>query len=111
MIKVGKVFLILFFCFMFFSPKTQASSFKGYEKDPNGEILGLNEAIDEFHETEKEFFIAFSRHSAFYRFPKIPDSSTQIRNFLDKCVRLKASLVVRVDAVTAKIMSIEDPKR
>jgi formiminotetrahydrofolate cyclodeaminase len=109
--KIGQVFLVGFVCLMVFSLKIQASSFKGYEKDPSGEILVMNEAVDEFHETEKDFLIAFSRHSAFYRFPKVPDSSTQIRNFLNKCMKLKASVVVHVDAVTAKVMSIEDPER
>lgn len=111
MIKLCKVFLVGFFGLMVFSLKIQASSFKGYEKDPSGEILVMTETVEGFHETEKEFFIEFSRHAAFYRFPKVSDSSTQIRNFLNKCIKLKASLIVHVDAVTAKIMNIEDPER
>ncbi len=109
--KIWQVFLIGLICFMVFNLKSEASSFKGYEKSPDGEILVMNETIDEFQETEKDFLILLSRHAALYRFPKVQDSSRQVRIFLNKCIKLKATLIVHIDAVTARIMSIEDPER
>ena len=107
MIKLSMFLLGILLCF---DMTANASSFKGYKRQPASEIIKYTETVDRFNETQTEFLILISRHAAFYRFPKNSEYADQVRDFLNSRMRRKSAVVFEVDATTAEILSLSDAK-
>lgn len=108
MTKVLSFFLGVLLCF---SMNANASSFKGYKRQPASEIIIYTETVDRFSETNADFLILISRHSALYRFPKKTEYVDQVRDFLNSRMKRKSTIVFEVDATTAEILNISNAKK
>jgi hypothetical protein len=93
---------------LFVSVNAFASKFKGYGRAPTAESMRLNESVESFEETPTDFLILFSRHAAFYSFPKSNDYVTQVREFLRQRMKTKQPIAIMIDPKTAKILTMED---
>jgi hypothetical protein len=93
---------------IFFNMNANASSFKGYKRQPAGEILKYTETVERFSETNDDFLILISRHAALYRFPKSVGYADQVRDYLNSRMRAKKLLSFEVDPTTAEILNISD---
>ncbi len=91
------------------SKHATAAQFKGYEVKSSS-TAEFNESVVRFIESQKEFLILFSKHSAFYRFPKKQSIDIQIRDFLEARSKTAVKVRVKYNPMTAEIQKIEDLK-
>jgi hypothetical protein len=92
---------------------SEAAGFKGYTatvtpSEKKVSQVTFKESISRYEETSDEFLIAFSRHAAFYRFPKKKDLATQFQRFLKDRIASKRVIIAEVNPVTTEIYSIRD---
>lgn len=86
-----------------------ASSFKGYRRQPTAELTTNTGTINRFIETEKDFLILISGYAAFYRFPKTVSYADQVRGYLNSRMKTKKTVVFEIDPRTAEIINLSDP--
>ncbi len=86
----------------------QAAKFKGYRKGASEETMTLKESLDRFEETPKDFLILLQRHSGFYLFPKKPEYSSQVREFLNSRMKSKKTIQLQIIPTTSQILNLSD---
>lgn len=89
--------------------QVNASSFKGYKRQPTAQMTTNTGSIVRFIETEKDFLILISGYAAFYRFPKTVSYADQVRGYLNSRMKNKKAVVFEIDPRTAEIISLSDP--
>ena len=95
------------FVAIFLSISVWAAQFKGYEPSEN-EPLVYQESVHRFLERADEFYVLFSKHAAFYKFPRNIENKVEFVRFLRERIQTKKVLTVKVDPVTAQILEIRD---
>ena len=100
--------VLLFIISMFSIQQALATKFKGYSGNYKTKSLTLNESVERFVETEKEFLILLSRHAAFYRFPKTAEYSMDVRTYLNKLIKSKKRINFEIDPVSTEIKFIKE---
>lgn len=91
------------------SSTTFAASFKGYGKLEDVKSAFIeNENIDTFIESKEDFLISFSKHSSFYKFPKIKVDAYDFKNYLNKMIKIKKVVKVEMNPMTTQIYKISD---
>ncbi len=93
---------------MVFSNYASASKLKDNNGKYQTQSMTLTESLEKIVETEKEFLILFSRHAAFYRFPKKSESTSDIRLYFKKLIKSKKRITVEIDPVSTEIKIIKD---
>ena len=100
--------VLIFVLSMVSIQQASATKFKGFTGNYKTKSITLNESVERVVETEKEFLVLFSRHAAFYRFPKKSETTSDVRLFLKKLIKSKKRITVEIDPVSTEIKFIKD---
>ena len=99
-----KVFLLI----LFIASSAFAASYKGFKRLPSAETIVFSEPVIHFLENEKEFLILFSKHAAFYKFPKGKEYAEQVRTFLKDRILSKKNVSAEINPLTTQIFTLGD---
>lgn len=86
----------------------QAANFKGFKRAPSQESMIFTEQVVRYIESENALLILFSRHPAFYRFPKNIDYAAQVKVYLDGRILDKKPIKIEINPKTTEIISLGD---
>ncbi len=100
--------VLIFVLSMVSIQQASATKFKGFTGNYKTKSITLNESVERVVETEKEFLILLSRHAAFYRFPKTPEYSLDVRTYLNKLIKSKKRINFEIDPVSTEIKFIKE---
>lgn len=92
---------------LLFTEMSFASKFKGYPKADQAQEMKLTEKIVKVEELPSEFLVGFTRHAAFYHFPKT-EYAKDIKSFLNSRKSANKDVIATIDPVKAQILFIED---
>jgi len=95
-----KIFIFIFAAVIVYSNHVLASKLKGNSAKFQTQSMTLTESVEKLVETEKEFLILFSRHAAFYKFPKKLETTSEVRLFLKKLIKSKKRITVEIDPIS-----------